>query len=131
MNWTTFGTEVPENQQKTLEAAINKQIEKQKTLFPTRKKVLSAADKHLSQCLKGHNGKPIDPEALEFQILELPSLKAQRAEWEDAGAGSDERDAADVGHGAGAGCCAVAGVVPEFLEVIWKVHVSRSCHESS
>ena len=86
VDWTTFGTEVPENQQKTLEAAINKQIEKQKTLFLTRKKVLSAADKHLnvSQCLKGHNGKPINPAALESQILELPSLKAQRAQCEDA-----------------------------------------------
>ena len=84
VNWTTFGTELPENQQKALETAINKQIEKQKTLFPTRKKVLSAADKHLSQCLKGQNGKHISPETLESQILELPSPKAQRAQCEDA-----------------------------------------------
>lgn len=84
VDWTTFGKEVPEKQQKTLEAAINKQIVKQKTLFPTRKKVLRAADKQLSQCLKGQNGKPISPEALESQILELPSPKAQKAQCEDA-----------------------------------------------
>ena len=29
--------------------------------------------------------------------------------------------AADVGHGAGAGCCAFAGAAPEFLELSWKV----------
>ena len=84
VDWKTFGTDVPENQQKALVTAINKQIEKQKTLFPTRKKVMSAADDHLSQCLKGQNGKPVSPEALESLILQLPSPKAQRAQCEDA-----------------------------------------------
>ena len=37
--------------------------------------------------------------------------------------------AADVGHRAGAECCAIAGAAPEFLEVSWKVDISRRCHD--
>ena len=32
-------------------------------------------------------------------------------------AASQRSAAADVGHGAGAGCCSAAGAAPEFLEV--------------
>ena len=44
-------------------------------------------------------------------------------------AASQRATAADVGHGAGAECCAVAGASPEFLEVSWKVDISRRCHD--
>ena len=47
-------------------------------------------------------------------------------------AASQRSAAADVGHGAGAGCCAVAGAAPECLEVTSEgvYIISHSCQDA-
>ena len=76
VNLTTFRC-LPSSEKKDLEAAVDGQIKKQRTLFPQRKVIQLASDVHLRPCWHGMR------ERLDG-IAKLRSVKAKRAEAENA-----------------------------------------------
>ena len=76
VNLKSFNS-LPSDQQEELEKAIERQIQKQRALFPRRGSVKAASEKHLRSCFK-------DMDGLKDLIDKMQSVRAKQAEAENA-----------------------------------------------